>query len=410
VTGSTARHVLAVNGGSSSIKFAVYAPGMPPVLQLAGRIERIGLADTSMIVETPGHTSPETIVLGTLDQQAATTHLLDWLNDQPALTDLGAIGHRVVNGGAGHGRPEKIDAALIARLQAIAGFAPEHLPAEIALIERFHRHFPDLPQIACFDTGFHRQMPVVARLLPIPRRYYRAGVERYGFHGLSYAFLLEELETLAGPKAANGRVIMAHIGNGVSLAAVKDGHSVDTSMAFSPAAGVAMGTRSGDLDPGLFWYLTGDGDMSPAAFHKMVNHESGLLGLSETSADLRDLLALEATDSRAAEAVALFCYQIRKCIGAYAAALGGVDTLIFAGGIGENASPIRERICAELGFLGIVLDPVRNGEGAGIISAPDAAVTVRVIATNEEIMIARAALAHLQTPQPPTSHHKDQPS
>jgi acetate kinase len=239
-------------------------------------------------------------------------------------------------------------------------------------------------------------MPRVARLLPIPRRYAAKGVERYGFHGLSYAYLLEELARLGDRAATKGRAILAHLGSGASLAAVRDGRSVDTSMGFTPAAGLVMSTRTGDLDPGVAGYLARAERMTAARFQRMVNHESGLLGVSGTSADVRDLLAREGGDARAAEAVALFCYQAKKWIGSFAAALGGLDTLVFAGGIGENAPRIRERICDGLGFLGIEVDPALNAKNAALISPTPGPVAVRVIRTDEEIMIARAVTRVLQ--------------
>jgi acetate kinase len=256
-------------------------------------------------------------------------------------------------------------------LRQLADFAPEHLPAEIAMIEACQQRLPDVLQVACFDTAFHRDLPTVSRLLAIPRKFSDTGVERYGFHGLSYAYLLEELGRVAGPQAASGRVILAHLGNGASLAAVKGGKSVDTTMGFTPAAGIPMSTRAGDLDPGLVLYL-----------------QSGLLGVSGTSSDVRDLLAREDEDSQAAEAIALFCYRIRKTIGAFAAALGGIDTLVFSGGIGENAPVIRARVCEDLEFLGIALDVKRNADGVGLIST--GAVAVRVIPTNEEAVVFEA--------------------
>jgi acetate kinase len=263
------------------------------------------------------------------------------------------------------------------------------MPEEILLTEAFHRRFPDLPQVACFDTTFHHELPQVARLLPIPRRYEAQGVRRYGFHGLSYAFLMGELARLGGSEAAQGRVILAHLGNGASLAAVRHGKSMDTSMSFTPTAGVPMSTRSGDLDPGLVWYLACTEKMGAKEFNEMVNFQSGLLGVSETSSDMHDLLEHETQDTRAAEAIALFCYQVKKWIGAFAAALGGLDTLVFAGGIGENAPKVRTRICDGLGFLGIELEEKRNAANEGVISAADGRVAVRVIHTDEELMIAR---------------------
>jgi acetate kinase len=295
-----------------------------------------------------------------------------------------------VHGGPKYSEPQLITAEMVEELHRLSPFDPEHLPEEILLTEAFHRRFPQLPQVACFDTAFHHDLPRVAQLLPIPRRYEAQGVRRYGFHGLSYEFLMGELARLDDPAASKGRVILAHLGNGASLAAVRDGESVDTSMSFTPAAGLVMSTRSGDVDPGLVSYLWRSEQMTAAQFDKMINHESGLLGVSESSSDMRDLLAHETQDVRAAEAVALFCYQVRKWIGAYAAALGGLDTLVFAGGIGENAPVIRARICEGMEFLGIEIEEKQNAVNEGVISTQASRVAVRVIHTDEELTIARS--------------------
>ena len=382
--------VLTINGGSSSIRFAVYEAGEAPRLQLHGKIDRIGLSGTTWMVNDAAAKPQVPRRLAATDHRSAVTFLLDWLEVHPVFASLRAAGHRVVHG-MKHSEPERVTSKLLAELHRIKPYAPEHLPGEIKLIEAFARRHPKLPQVACFDTAFHRTMPRVARLLPIPRRYAARGVERYGFHGLSYAYLMEELGRL-DPLAMKGRVILAHLGNGASLAAVRDGQSIDTSMGFTPAAGLVMSTRTGDLDPGLVYYLARNERMTGARFQKMVNQESGLLGVSGTSSDLRDLLAREARDVRAAEAVALFCYQAKKWIGSFAAALGGLDTLVFAGGIGENAPLIRERICDGLGFLGIDLDKKRNGKNAPLISPEAGRVKVRVIRTDEELMIARSVI------------------
>jgi acetate kinase len=294
-----------------------------------------------------------------------------------------------VHGGPKYSKPQRITAEMVEELHRLSPFDPEHLPEEILLTEAFHRRFPALPQVACFDTAFHHDLPRVARLLPIPRRYEAQGVRRYGFHGLSYAFLMGELARLAGTEAAQGRVILGHLGNGASLAAVHGGKSIDTSMGFTPAAGLMMSTRSGDLDPGLVSFMARREQITALQFDRMVNHESGLLGVSETSSDMRDLLAHEATDVRAAEAVVLFCYQAKKWIGSFAAVLGGLDTLVFAGGIGENAPVVRARICDGLEFLGIKLEEKRNAANEGVISAAASRVAVRVIRTDEEKMIAK---------------------
>jgi acetate kinase len=335
------------------------------------------------------------------DHGAAAVFLMEWLEAQPGFAAIAAVGHRVVHGMA-HSEPERITPALLAELHRTTPYDPDHLPREIELIRAIRRRHPRLPQVACFDTAFHRTMPRVAKLLPIPRRYTTRGMQRYGFHGLSYAYLMEELGRLGDPAARKGRVILAHLGNGASLAAVRDGKSLDTSMGFTPAAGLVMSTRSGDLDPGLLSFLSRTRKMTSWQFEQMVNHQSGLLGVSETSSDMRDLLAREGRDVRAAEAVALFCYQAKKWIGSFAAALGGVDTLVFSAGIGENCPPVRRRICAGLGFLGIELNPARNRKNAPRISSAASRVTVRVIHTDEERMIARSVtrLLHLEKSNP----------
>jgi acetate kinase len=380
--------VLTINGGSSSIRFAVYEAGEPPRRRLDGKIDRIGVSGTNLIVNDAAAKPPVLRRLAAADHRTAVGGLLDWLQTQPAFASVKAAGHRVVHG-MKHSEPERVTPGLLAELRRITPYAPDHLPREIGLIEALRKRYPKLPQVACFDTAFHRTLPRVARLLPIPRRYAAKGVERYGFHGLSYAYLMEELGRL-DPAGAKGRVILAHLGNGASLAAVHDGKSIDTSMGFTPTAGLVMSTRTGDLDPGLVYYLARTERMSAAQFHHMVNQTSGLLGVSGTSSDLRDLCARAAADVRAAEAIELFCYQVRKWIGSFAAALGGLDTLVFAAGIGENAPPIRARICDGLGFLGVELSQERNVRNAPLISSDAGRVKVRVIRTDEELMIARS--------------------
>jgi acetate kinase len=381
--------VLTINGGSSSIKFALYQTGEPLERRLYGKVDRIGLSGTNLAFHDPEGMPEASRGLAAADHKSAAGFLIDWLEAQKAFTSIHAVGHRVVHGMT-HSEPEQVTPQLIDELHRITPYDPDHLPREIELIEAFRERHPNLPQVACFDTAFHRIMPRVARMLSIPRRYEAKGVQRYGFHGLSYSYLMEELARLEDPAATNGRVILAHLGNGASLAAVRHGKSIDTSMGFTPAAGLVMSTRSGDLDPGLLSFMARREQMTPSQFDRMVNHESGLLGVSETSSDLRDLLAQETGDVRAAEAVALFCYQAKKWIGSFAAVLGGLDTLVFAGGIGENASLVRRRICDGLGFLGIELDKARNAENAGVISTDDSRATVRVIHTDEEQMIARS--------------------
>jgi acetate kinase len=380
--------ILTINGGSSSIKFALFETGESLRRILRGGIDRIGQPGATLRVKglNPGDNFSRPVTAP--DLNAAVGALIDGIEERSGHDAFTAVGHRVVHGGPKYSQPQRITAEMVEELRRLSPFDPEHLPEEILLTEAFHRRFPELPQVACFDTAFHHDLPRVAQLLPIPRRYEAQGVRRYGFHGLSYAFLMGELARLAGTKAAQGRVILAHLGNGASLAAVHGGKSMDTSMSFTPTAGVPMSTRSGDLDPGLVWYLARTEHLDAKGFNEMVNFKSGLLGVSETSSDMRDLLEHETQDVRAAEAVALFCYQVKKWIGAFAAALGGLDTLVFAGGIGENAPVVRARICDGMGFLGIQLEERRNAANEGVISSETSRVPVRVIPTDEEWMIA----------------------
>ena len=388
-TAKTKTCVLTINGGSSSIKFALFEAAGAPRRILRGQIEGIGLPQCSFAVKGLNQADSFSRPIVAPDHTAAVAILMDWVQERIASGALTAVGHRVVHGGPKYWEPQRITPAMVEELRQLSPFDPEHLPEEILLTEAFRRRFPDLPQIACFDTAFHHNMPRVARLLPIPRRYDAKGVHRYGFHGLSCAYLMEELARMAGAKAAQGRVILAHLGNGASITAVRGGKSIDTSMSFTPTAGLPMSTRSGDLDPGLGWYLARTEQVTAKQFHHMINHESGLLGVSEISSDMRELLLRENEDVRAAEAVALFCYQAKKWICSMAGALEGLDTLVFAGGIGENAPEVRARICRGLDFLGIKLDEAKNAAGAPIVSSDDSPATVRVIRTDEEWIIAQ---------------------
>ncbi len=392
-----AASILVINAGSSSIKFALFQETDPPGPVLRGLIDRIGLPDSVMVVQDVlTHRSTRHRV-DAQDHRASAECVMEWLAQDIGMENLRAVGHRIVHGGALFSRPERVTPEMLTELRRLSPYDPEHLPSEIDLINTVAQRYTALPQIACFDTAFHRGMPYVARLLPIPRRYEHAGLQRYGFHGLSYAFLVNELARVGRPGEANGRLILAHLGNGVSMAAVKAGQPVDTTMGFTPASGLPMSRRSGDLDPGLIAYLARTEGMTVEQFHRMVNTESGLLGISERSSDMRDLLAQERHDPRAAEAVEMFCYQAKKAIGALAASLGGVDTLVFTAGIGENAPAIRARICAGLGFLGVVVDEDRNGAGASVISAVDSRVTIRVMHTDEEREIARSVVYALNS-------------
>ncbi|HET6882059.1 MAG TPA: acetate/propionate family kinase [Pirellulales bacterium] len=380
--------VLAINGGSSSIKFAMFELADSPLRRLSGSIDRIGLGEGTLKGVDAGTKETVRTQLATTGHAQAVERIVDWLGSRADLGSLSAVGHRIVHGGPKLVEPCWIDERVMAELRRMAPFDPEHLPGEIELIEAFGKSTPHARQAACFDTAFHRDLPPESRLLAIPRKYAEKGIRRYGFHGLSYSYLMDELARL-DPAAAAGRVVMAHLGNGASMAAVAGGRCLDTTMAFTPTAGLVMSTRSGDFDPGLVRYLIEQEGLSVGAFHELVNRRSGLVGLSETSSDMRDLLARREQDQRAAEAVSVFCYQAKKTIGAYAAALGGLDALVFSGGIGENAHEVRAQICEGLAFLGIVLDGRRNQANEPMISAEGSQVPVRVIHTDEELTIAK---------------------
>jgi acetate kinase len=397
--GSAERAVLALNAGSSSLKLAVFSAGragQPARRLLSGAVARIGLPGATLTLSA-GSTPDVTHALDAPDHARALAAALEHLGPHLALARLAAVGHRLVHGGPRHDRACLVTPAVLAELRRLGPLDVDHLPAEIGVVEVMSRLAPALPQVACFDTAFHRTLPRVARVLALPRRYETEGVRRYGFHGLSCAFLIEELARVAGAEAARGRVVLAHLGAGASLTAVMDGRSVDTTMGFTPTSGIPMGTRSGDLDPGVLVYLLRSEGMSADALDDLVNRRSGLLGVSGSSPDMRDLLALEALDPYAAEAVALFCYQAKKAVGALAAALGGIDTLVFSGGIGERSGPVRARIARGLEHLGVHLDHARNEAGAPVVSADTSPCTVRVLATDEESIIARETREVLDT-------------
>jgi len=364
--------ILTLNAGSSSLKFAVFSQGGSPALVTRGASGRMG----------PG---PD-------DAARALATVVDGLSSRGGLASVAAVGHRVVHGGATFAAPVRIDDAVLAELRRLEPLDPDHLPAAIAIIEAVQRLAPALDQVACFDTAFHAAMPRASKLLPLPRRYEAQGLRRYGFHGLSYTYLVAELARVAGPAAARDRVILAHLGSGASLAALVDGACVDTTMSFTPNSGVTMGTRTGDLDPGVVLHLMRVEPRDANALDALLSKESGLLGVSGTSADMRDLLARESTDAAAADAVALFVRGVHKAVGALATTIGGLDTLVFSGGIGEHAAPVRARICAALAHLGVELDPTRNEAHAPVISSDASARTVRVIPTDEEVVIARETM------------------
>ncbi len=380
--------ILTINGGSSSIKFSLYRIKESLEQLFNGEIEKIGTKKATLNFKNNINQQKNSINIEAPDHEQAANHLIDWLEKQLDFTSVSAIGHRIVHG-MQHTEPEIVTEDLLNELKKISAFDPEHLPEEIKLIEIFKKRYPALKQIACFDTSFHTSMPVVAKLLTIPRRYYEMGIQRYGFHGLSYAYLMEELKRVAGEEKAKGKIILAHLGSGASLAAVKDGKSIDTSMGFTPTSGLPMGTRTGDLDPGVAWYLMQFEKLNPAQFSYLINHESGLIGISETNSDMRELAEIEDTDNRAKEAIELFCYQTKKWIGSFAAALGGLDTLVFSGGIGEHSPEVRSKICDGLEFIGIELDEIKNMNNEALIATEDSKVNVHVIKTNEEEMIAK---------------------
>lgn len=378
--------ILCLNAGSSSLKFAVYR--RTPNLEgettplAAGAVERIGLSQSRLRVSTEGAGGTETE--GEYkDHSSAVQAVLDVL-ERRGLPALDAAGHRLVHGGPTHTTPERLDARLMESLRELAPLAPLHLPGELSVIEAVSARFPALPQVVCFDTAFHHRMPEEARRLPLPRALWDAGIRRYGFHGLSYEYVVWRL----GP-AARGRTIIAHLGNGASMAAVRDGLPVDTTMGLTPTGGFMMGTRSGDLDPGVLLYLLREKGYDSERLDRLVNDESGLLGVSGLSPDMKTLLERRGSEPAAAQAVAMFCYQLRKYIGALAATLGGLDTLVFTGGIGERAAPVRWEACQGLDHLGLRLDAERNAVHADTVSRPDSRCIVRVIPAQEDLMIAR---------------------
>lgn len=383
-------NILTINGGSSSIKFAMYGMAENSNKIISGQIKRIGLHNPAFTVTKNISDKKNEIKIDAENFKEAAEFLIDWLKKQKSFDQISCIGHRIVHG-MEHTHPEIIDDNLLKELNKISEYDPDHLPAEIEIIEIFRKQFPNFLQVACFDTSFHTTMPRVAKILPIPRRFDKAGIRRYGFHGLSYAYLMETLKNIEGADKSDGRIILAHLGNGASLAAVKDGKSMDTTMGFTPAGGLVMGTRPGDLDPGVVWYMMQTKGMTAEQFNHLINHEAGLLGVSEISSDMQDLLKKESSDVRAAEAVALFCYQVKKWIGAFAAVLDGLDSLVFSGGIGENAPAIRSRICKGFDYLNIEIDEKENIKNEMIISTAKSKVKVYVIPTDEEIIIAKSA-------------------
>jgi acetate kinase len=382
------KRLLTINVGSSSLKAVLYRLGPAQAVEIRATAERIGISRSCLrIADAQGNVLVDRSD-ALPDHAIALEMLFAWLRTQRLDEGLRAIGQRVVQGGSRYSAPTLITDTVLAELRSLVSLDTEHLPQAIRVIERIQDAFPTIPQVACFDTAFHRQMPRIAQMYPLPRGLWDAGVARYGFHGLSCEYILQELRALDSA-AADGRVIVAHLGNGASMTAVHHGIGVDTTMGLTPTGGLVMGTRTGDLDPGVLLYLLESRGLDPAALSRLVNKEAGLLGVSGSSADMEDLLAREATDPQAAEAVALFCYQARKFLGALVAALEGLDTLVFTAGIGEHAPVIRARICDGLGYLGLEVDTARNANHESIISTDPSRVVVRVIPTDEDLIIAR---------------------
>jgi acetate kinase len=379
--------VLTVNVGSSSLKSVLFRMGSTAEVVVRAAVEHVGRADSELRVVDAQGTELHRAPVGA-DHGDALDAWFAWLRDSACDEGLVAIGQRVVHGGERYAAPTLIDDAVIAELETLLSLDPEHMPPALCAIERTRRAYPQVPQVACFDTAFHRDMPRVATSLPLPRRLSDRGLRRYGFHGLSYEHVMQELRTL-DPSAADDRVVIAHLGSGASMAAVHHGVGVETTMGLTAAGGLVMSTRSGDLDPGVLVHLLASGEVDPGALNDLVNEESGLLGVSGTTGDMEALLEHEDTDAHAADAVALFCYSARKHLGALVAVLGGLDTLVFTAGIGEHSAAIRERIGAGFGYLGLELDGAHNERHAPVISSAGSRVVVRVIPTNEELMIAR---------------------
>jgi len=383
MNGSTARSILVLNVGSSTLKFGVFPLASGDDAFLQGVLDHAGSSAGSLrITNRSGGVEATQLPV---DSESAVVELLHFLERHPLLQSVEAVGHRLVHGGSTMREPVRIDARVRERLNDLIQLAPDHLPAELHVIDEVARRHPSLPQVGCFDTAFHASLPRVARTYGIPRPLTDSGVVRYGFHGLSFEYVTT---TLGARGELPPRTIIAHLGNGASICAVRDGVSIDTSMGMTPTGGLVMSTRSGDLDPGVLLYLMRSRGFSEQQLEDATDRSGGLLGISGLTGDVRELLAASATNDRAAEAIDVFCYRARKFIGAYAAALGGIDLLVFTGGIGEHSAVIRESICGDLGFLGVKLDESLNRADASLVSATASGVPVRIIHTREDVMIA----------------------
>ncbi len=390
--------LLTLNAGSSSIKFALFRleDPLPAQPELSGQIDGIGATPHLKAMDAQGRVLDDDDLAITGDDgqhRAALAHLITWLHDHEAGWRIVGVGHRVVHGGQDYAQPIRLDDAHLARLKAFIPLAPLHQPHNLAGIEAMRAALPGIPQVACFDTAFHRSQPPIAQLFALPRRITAMGVRRYGFHGLSYEYIAQALPRYLPPEKADGRVIVAHLGNGASLCALLGRKSQATTMGFTALEGLMMGTRCGSLDPGVLLYLIDYHGMDSAALTRLLYQESGLLGVSGLSQDMRTLLASDRLEAR--EAIDLFCYRIVREIGSLAAALGGLDALVFTGGIGEHAAPVREKVCMALAWLGLEFDPAANTTRAQRISTTTSRIATLVIPTNEEWMIARHTAALL---------------
>ncbi|BDV33513.1 acetate/propionate family kinase [Methylocystis iwaonis] len=381
--------IAVVNAGSSSIKFAVFDAAAAPQLRLKGLVEGIGATPRARLSNAAGETLlTESPPPEGFDHAAATRTMMriaaDWLDGK----DISIMGHRVVHGGPDFAAPLIVTGDIAERLASFIPLAPLHQPHNLAVIRAMHAEHPNLPQVACFDTAFHRVQPPIAQFFAIPRKYSEAGVRRYGFHGISYQYVTGRLREIA-PEIAKGRVIIAHLGNGASLCAVKDGRSVASTMGFTAVDGLMMGTRCGAIDPGVLLHMIDQYGFGPREIEDLIYRKSGLLGVSGISSDMRTLRA--SSEPAAREATALFVYRILREIGSLAAALGGLDAIVFTGGIGENDKETRAEVCEGCAWLGVALDPAANQPGEQRISAARSRVAVFVIKTNEELEIAKSA-------------------
>jgi len=388
------QRILTMNRGSATLKSTLYEVGARDEALLAISVTYTAAASAHLkIADAKGTSLLDTSVKGS-DSNAALEAIFAWLDQHEYLFGLAAAGHRLVHGGSRYHEPQRITPKFLSALEKLIPLDPDHLPAAIRGIRFVAKKFPKLPQVACFDTAFHSSLPTVAKMYALPRRFYDQGIRRYGFHGLSFEYIVGELRKLDS-KLAAGRVIIAHLGSGASIVALQNGKSMDTSMGFTPLEGLVMSARSGDIDPGLLLYLLAEKKMSAKQGGVLLNKQSGLLGVSGITGDMRTLLEKAKHDPHAAEAIDLFCYRAKKYVGAYAAALGGLDALVFTGGIGERAPAIRARICDGLDFLGIHLDGTQNEANAPVISTNDSRVNLRVIKTNEDEMIVQHVVAVL---------------